>query len=505
MISLSQDQIDSLDASDLELLELVADFKERNLLDYFQPYPTQLEFIQLTGKPNTDEYMLFAGNQLGKTEVGAYMMACHLTGRYPEWWTGYRYQRPIIAWACTVSTQTIREVTQVKLLGENYFGKRISTGYLPADCVVSVNTMRGAGAETAEVVRVKHFDAQGNEDGVCIVTFKSYDQGREKFQARTLDLLWWDEEPDEKIYVEGLARLGATGGISYMTFTPLQGWSTVVNRFLRDVDPASRRKWLRMGYGEAKHMTPEKVEALLSRYPAHERNARMRGEPKLGSGAEFPYPESSLTVPVDMYVPPHWYKLWGIDFGISHPFGAALILWDKDRDIVYLWEAFAIKGAVPSVHAMRIQKIAGEVPVAWPHDGHRRDPGSGEELANFYKQAGLRMVDTHASFVRGGFSTEAILRELHERMTSGRFKVRADLNEFWEEYRMYHRDEDGQLVKIQDDVLSALMKAVMMKRAARQENLGFSNWGIAKKMRAQIHQAEHGNGDAFMDAWNMRD
>ena len=53
-----------------------------------------------------------------------------------------------------------------------------------------------------------------------LLGFKSYDQGREKFQTETLDLVWLDEEPDEYIYTESLTRTNATNGIVYMTFTP---------------------------------------------------------------------------------------------------------------------------------------------------------------------------------------------------------------------------------------------------------------------------------------------
>jgi hypothetical protein len=52
----------------------------------------------------------------------------------------------------------------------------------------------------------------------------------------------------------------------------------------------------------------------------HEREARANGVPILGSGRIFMAPEESiLEAPIE-YIPPHWVKLWGIDFGIGHPF-----------------------------------------------------------------------------------------------------------------------------------------------------------------------------------------
>ena len=48
-----------------------------------------------TGKPHRERLML-AANRIGKTEsVGAYEVALHATGRYPPWWPGLRFRRPV--------------------------------------------------------------------------------------------------------------------------------------------------------------------------------------------------------------------------------------------------------------------------------------------------------------------------------------------------------------------------------------------------------------------------
>ncbi|WP_460917518.1 terminase large subunit domain-containing protein, partial [Staphylococcus aureus] len=58
------------------------------------------------------------GNRCGKTYTGAFIMACHLTGRYPEWWTGRKYDRPVNCWAAGISTDTTRDILQSELLGD---------------------------------------------------------------------------------------------------------------------------------------------------------------------------------------------------------------------------------------------------------------------------------------------------------------------------------------------------------------------------------------------------
>ena len=46
--------------------------------------------------------------------------------------------------------------------------------------------------------------------------FKSYEQGRQKFQGEGIDWGWADEEPPEDVYAELLARTIATGGKGYV-------------------------------------------------------------------------------------------------------------------------------------------------------------------------------------------------------------------------------------------------------------------------------------------------
>lgn len=73
------------------------------------------------------------------------------------------------------------------------------------------------------------------------------------------------------------------------------------------------------------------------------------------------------------------------------------------------------------------------------------------------------MLPEKVTFVDGGNSVEAGLLDMLERMQSGRFKVAKHLNDFFEEFRMYHR-KDGKLVKVDDDILSATRYAIMALR-----------------------------------------
>jgi hypothetical protein len=62
-------------------------------------------------------------------------------------------------------------------------------------------------------------------------------------------------------------------------------------------------------------------------------------------------------------------------------------------------------------------------------------------------------------------SVEAGLMDMLQRMESGRFKVFKHLNDWWEEFRLYHR-KDGKVVKEGDDLMAATRYAIMMLRHA---------------------------------------
>ena len=54
-------------------------------------------------------------------------------------------------------------------------------------------------------------------------------------------------------------------------------------------------------------------------------------------------------------------------------------------------------------------------------------------------------------------------------MLDGKFKVFSTCTDFFDEFRMYHRDENGKISKTNDDVLDAVRYAYMMRRFARQK------------------------------------
>ena len=394
-----------------------------------------------------------AGNQLGKTLSAGAEYAMHLTGRYPEWWQGRRWDRPVVGWAAGVTGESTRDNVQRMLLGRpGQFG----TGMIPKDALIETVSARGV-ADLIDTIRVRH--ASGGES---IVALKAYEKGREKWQGETLDLVWFDEEPPEDIYIEGLTRTNATGGMVFLTFTPLLGMSSVVKRFLLDKVPGTAVT--QMTIDDVDHYTPEQRAAIIASYPAHEREARSKGIPTLGSGRVFPVSEEAIKCE-PFAIPSHWPQIAGIDFGWDHPSAGARCAWDRDADVFYVTATHRAREQTPVMFAAAVRPWGDWLPWAWPHDGLQHDKGSGDQLAAQYAAQGLKMLPERATFPDGTNGVEAGVMEMLDRMQTGRLKVFSHLRDWFEEFSLYHR-KDGRIVKENDDVLSATRYALMMKREA---------------------------------------
>lgn len=170
-----------------------------------------------------------AANQVGKTYCGAMEVAIHATGRYPDWWPGHRFDRPISIWAGSDTGETTRDTVQRNLLGEPADRDNWGTAAIPRDSIADVDMRQGV-ANAVDTVTIKHVSG-----GNSFIGFKSYDQKRQKWQGTKKDFIWLDEEAPLEIYMEALTRTNAVeDGRLATTFTPLLGMSEVVLMFLGD-------------------------------------------------------------------------------------------------------------------------------------------------------------------------------------------------------------------------------------------------------------------------------
>jgi phage terminase large subunit-like protein len=315
--------------------------------------------------------------------------------------------------------------------------------------------------DAIETVLVRHISG-----GVSQATFKSYSDGREKWQGETLEEIWFDEEPPPEIYTEGLTRTNATKGGVFCTFTPLLGMSDVVMRFWQHRDHPDRGMTL-MTIDDVDHYSSEEKRRIVEAYPEHEREARAMGVPMLGSGKIYPVAESVIAED-PIVVPETWPQLVAMDFGWQdHPTAAVKMAWDPD-DVCHIVSAYRQKSQPLPVYAAAI-KALGNHPIAWPHDGLMHDKSSGIQIAQIYRNLGCKLVSEHAQFPderKNG--VEAAIQETLLRMQTRRLRVNRNLHDWFEEFRMWHY-KDGKPVDEREDLMKATHYGLMMRRFARPQ------------------------------------
>lgn len=212
--------------------------------------------------------------------------------------------------------------------------------------------------------------------------------------------------------------------------------------------------------------TREQADAIIAGYPAHERDARAKGIPILGSGRVFPLADELIQYdPSVQEFPQHFVWIGGMDYGWDHPSAFVKCCWDRDTGAFYVTQAYRQREQTPVVHAAAVRPWGDWLPWAWPHDGLQHDKQSGAPISAAYREQGLKMLEEKATFSDGSTGVEAGLMEMLDAMQMGLFKVASHLHEWFDEFRLYHR-KNGQVVKEYDDLLSATRYAWMMRRYA---------------------------------------
>ena len=284
-------------------------------------------------------------------------MAMHLTGNYPDWYEGKRFDDKVgVYWIGGETAELVRDTCQKKLFGK---ANEVGNGMIPRDAIVEIKNLSGVSGAIDYAI-IKHKSGGNN-----IVKFKTYSMGREKWQAESCLGVWLDEEPPADIYEEALSRTNATGGFLYMTFTPLSGMTPVVKMFWNESNP--NRSLTRMTIYDALHIDPEQREKIIESYPPHQRKARIEGIPVLGSGMIYPVNREDITFS-PFEIPSYWPRIAGMDFGWDHPAAFAWLAHDRDTDTIYLYDCYKVREQTAAQHSIILRQKGDWIPVAWPQD-----------------------------------------------------------------------------------------------------------------------------------------
>jgi len=395
----------------------------------------------LAAGANNRERVVFGGNRSGKSWLGGFETTLHLTGEYPDWWRGKRFSKPIVGIACGKDGKITRDSVQRILLGDR---SSFGTGFIPGNLLDRKRcTASRAASGLFDEVPVKH--ASG---GWSLLRFKSYDQGREAFEATELDWVWEDEEAPLDIHKENLMRTMTTHGSVINSFTPLKGETPLVADLLDRASNGSVYQ-CKIWWDDCPHLTKEMIDDMMKRYSAHEIRARRYGEPQLGEGAIYTIDESELMIR-PMAIPEHWPRAFGLDFGWTHPTAAVWGALDRETSTVYLYSEHRRAKAEPAIHAAAIAARGIWMPGVSETAG--TNMSDGKRMFDIYRKThGLNLKKA----AKGPDTVESGIMLMQEMLAEGRIKVFDSMRMWFDEYRSYHRKTNGVVHKKKDDLMDA--------------------------------------------------
>jgi len=453
-----------------EVLELVAliekQEQERGTFKWFEnPYgidtlPKHKAFFDASASYN--EICFLAANRVGKTICGTYAMSVHLTGLYPSWWKGRKFDKPIKAWAIGKDARATRDTLQKELLGG--IGEW-GTGMIPAHTLGKFFALQGT-PQAIDVVRIKHASGGWSELG-----FKNCQQDVGSFMGTARDVILGDEEMPIEIYNECNIRTATTNGIIMLTFTPLDGLTPLVVNFCKradylvgakpivsvdqelDEDDAEQsvgfhtsKAVIQAGWDDVPWLDESTKARLLEDTPLHLRDARSKGLPAMGSGNVYSMPlEQVLVEP--FAIPESWPRMYGLDVG----WNKTAAVWgalDPATDTIYIYDEHYRGKEEPFVHAYSIQARGDWIHGVIDPAARGRGQADGKRLYSDYKDLGLNLFLAKNEVESGTLNVQ-------QRLQTGRLRFFKTCVNLQKEYMLYRRDRNGRIIKENDHALDA--------------------------------------------------
>lgn len=378
-----------------EALELIRKYREQrrdeNFAKYWAATSRQAEIFPAFDAA-VKVFGILGGNRSGKTEMGSFIAVAWALGKEyfrdePAW--EYVQHLPIPdkpnnIWVVGLDFPTLRDVIWREKLR---FGKN-HPPLVPKD---------GAIVTKCSDSDYQIFFANGS-----VITGKSADSGREKFQGASVDLVWIDEEPEVEIFDECYQRTVDCKGKILITLTPLTDIASGTRTpWVFDLHEAANHglkkdtKFVQLSVMDNPYVPEEEKENLKIKWAGHyEEKARLFGDFVQRSGLVYNMWDPTKHMVKTFRVPDHWRKIVSIDPAAT---GVTAAVWGAvdPSGNVYLYREYYERDKVASEHAKNILTLnAGDYIDFWlidPKWGAQRNAETHKQNYILYRDAGIQV------------------------------------------------------------------------------------------------------------------
>lgn len=340
------------------------------------------------------------GNRSGKSEIGGAISAAWALGKdyfkgEPAWeWVKDLPipEPPNNIWIVGLDFPTLRDV----LWREKMRMGKTHPAFLPHDETI--------------VLKTNDSDYQAFFANGSIITGKSADSGREKFQGASVDLVWIDEEPDVDIFDECYQRTVDCAGKILVTLTPLRDISSGVRTpwvfdLVEDMNAGQKDiACVSLSVLDNPVVPPEEKKKLLEKWQGHpEERARLYGEFIQRSGLVYNLWDPKKHIVAPFHIPRDWRRIVSIDPAATGPTGAVWTAIDHEGNM-YVYREYLQSNLIASDHAKNIQVRNGGDPIdIWlidPKWGSQRNPESHKTGMQLFREHGIpvRLANIDADY-----------------------------------------------------------------------------------------------------------
>jgi len=213
------------------------------------------------------------------------------------------------------------------------------------------------------------------------------------------------------------------------------------------------KAYVQVSWEDCPHISKEMAAAALESIPPWQRAMRRTGIPSFGSGAIYPIPEEQITE-APFVIPSFWPRVFGFDVGWNCN-AAVFAALDNATSTVHIYHEIYIGKKEPSVVASAIRAQGKWIPGVIDPASKGRGQKDGKKLIDEYRD------EHHLNLEIADNAVVTGLTRVWERLSTGRLKIFSSCTKLLAEYRLYRRDDKGEIVNSPDHALDALRYLVM--------------------------------------------